>query len=452
MNKASDMNVAMNVDRLAALVAKAEKAGGDAADAVFVEGRSLSLSQRLGKRENLERSEGSDLGLRVFVGKRQAVVSSSDMSDDALAELVDRAVAMARSVPEDPYCGLADAGQLATEFAELDLCDEAEPTAEALSDWAAEAEDAAMGVSGVTNSEGAEAGWGKTTVVIAASNGFAQTYARSSHSISASVIAGKGTGMERDYDYAVAVHLEDLRAAQEIGRQAGERAVKRLNPQKAASAQVPVIFDPRVSGGIVGHLSSAINGAAVARGTSFLKDKMGGMIFPGAVTIVDDPLRLRGLRSKPFDGEGIATSRRKVIDGGRLTTWFLSLSAARQLGLETTGHASRGTSAPPSPAPSNLYLEAGDVSPEELMADIESGLYVTEMIGFGINAVTGDYSRGAGGFWIEKGEIAYPVSEVTVAGNLNDMFSHITAADDLEFRFGTDAPTLRVDGLTIAGK
>ncbi len=442
----------ITLERLAALVTAARKAGADAADAVFIDGCSISLSQRLGKRENLQRSEGEDLGLRVFIGKRQAVVSSSDTSQTALDDLTERAVAMAKSVPEDPYCGLAEPQQLARDILDLDLLDRAEPSAEDLSVRAAAAEEAALAVSGVTNSEGAEAGWGRITVNMAASNGFSGTYSRSSHSISASVLAGSGTAMERDYDYATAVHLEDLRDSSEIGRQAGTRAVKRLDPRKAKSSTSPVVFDPRVAGGMVGHLASAINGAAVARGTSFLKDKMGEMIFPEAITIIDDPHRRRGLRSRPFDGEGLAAEKRKVIDGGRLTTWFMDLRSARQLGLESTGHASRGVSGPPSPAPANLYLEAGKASPQELMADIESGLYVTEMIGFGINQVTGDYSRGASGFWIEDGVIAYPVSEVTIAGNLNDMFANIQAADDLEFRFATDAPTLRVDGMTIAGK
>jgi PmbA protein len=442
----------ITIDRLAALAAAAIRAGADAADAIFVNGRSLSLSQRLGKRQNLQRSEGEDLGLRVFIGKRQAVVSSSDTCQSALDELTARAVAMAKSVPEDPYCGLAEPEQLARDLPELDLLDQVEPSAEDLSARAAEAEEAALAVPGVTNSEGADAGWHRITVNMAASNGFSGTYSRSSHSVSASVLAGSGTAMERDYDYATAVHLEDLRGAREIGRQAGTRAVRRLSPRKAKSSTSPVVFDPRVAGGMVGHLASAINGAAVARGTSFLKDKMGEAIFPEAITIIDDPRRRRGLKSRPFDGEGLAAEKRRIIDHGRLTTWFMDLRSARQLGLKSTGHASRGVSGPPSPAATNLYLEAGKVTREELMADIESGLYVTEMIGFGINQVTGDYSRGASGFWIEDGVIAYPVSEVTIAGNLNHMFANIHAADDLEFRFATDAPTLRIDGMTIAGK
>ena len=440
------------LDVLAAVIERAKAAGADAADAVLIGGTALSLSRRLGKPETLTRSESADLGLRVLIGRRQAVVSSSDLSRPALDELAARAAAMAGAVPEDPFCGLADAGLLAAEVSELDLCDTAEPPPETLTDWAARAEDAALGVAGVTNSEGAEAGWQRVSVALAASNGFASIYAATRYNISVSVLAGEGTAMERDYDYASAVHAEDLRRPEEIGRVAGEKAVARLGPRKVATAQVPVVYDPRVAGGIVRHLAGAINGTAVARGTTFLKDKLGQEIFSPSVTIVDDALRRRGLRSKPFDGEGVATRRHAVVEDGVLKTWILDLRSARQLKMETTGHASRGTSSPPSPAATNLYLEPGAVDPKTLMADIEAGFYVTELIGFGVNGITGDYSRGASGFWIENGERAFPVSEVTVAGNLVDMFRSLTAADDLEFRYGTDAPTLRIDGMTVAGQ
>ena len=440
------------LDVLAAVMERAKAAGADAADAVLVGGTALSLSRRLGKPETLTRSEGADLGLRVLIGRRLAIVSSSDLSRPALDELAARAVAMAGAVPEDPFCGLADAGLLAGETSELDLCCAAEPSPEVLTDWAARAEDAALGVAGVTNSEGAEAGWQRLSVSLAASNGFARAYTTTRYSLSAAVLAGEGTAMERDYDYASAVHAEDLRSPEEIGRVAGDKAVARLGPRKVATAQVPVIYDPRVAGGIVRHLAGAINGAAVARGTTFLKDKLGEQIFSPSVTIVDDALRRRGLRSKPFDGEGVATRRHAIVDKGVLTTWILDLRSARQLKMESTGHASRGTSSPPSPGTTNLYLEPGAVDPKALMADIKTGFYVTELIGFGVNGVTGDYSRGAGGFWIENGERAFPVSEVTVAGNLADMFLGLTAADDLEFRSGTDAPSLRIDGMTVAGQ
>ncbi|MBE0530378.1 MAG: TldD/PmbA family protein [Rhodospirillales bacterium] len=440
------------LDRLQDLIGKARAAGADAADAVLISGASLSVARRLGKPEHLERSEEADVGLRVFIGRKQAIVSSSDLSDAGLAELPARAVAMARSVPEDPYCGLAEPGLLAGDVPDLDMCDAAEPDAEALFALTAEAEEAAMAVSGVTNSEGAQAGWSLVSVALAATNGMARAYKRSGFSLSAAVVAGEGTGMERDYDYSSAVHLADLRSATDIGRSAGERTVRRLNPRRAASAEVSVVFDPRVSASLLGHLAGAINGATVARGTSFLKDKMGEKIFADGITIVDDPLRKRGLRSKPFDAEGVATRRRDVVEGGRLTTWILDLRSSRQLGAQTTGHATRGPSSPPSPTPTNFYLAPGSQSPAALMADIKTGLYVTELIGMGVNGVTGDYSRGAAGFWIEDGELAYPVSEITIAGNLKDMFARMSAADDLEFRFGTDAPTVRIDAMALAGR
>ncbi|MDA1089444.1 MAG: metallopeptidase TldD-related protein [Proteobacteria bacterium] len=434
------------------VLGKATAAGAEAADAVVIESVSLSLAQRLGEREHLSRSESADLGLRVFIGARQAIVSSSDSSERAIDELVERAVAMARSVPEDPYCGLADPDQLAADFPDLEGCDDTEPDADILSERAAEAEDAARAVPGISNSEGAEASWGRSRVAIAATNGFSQSRAGSRHSISVAVLAGEGTKMERDYDYATTVHAVDLPSPAEIGRSAGEKTINRLNPQKASSASVPVVYDPRVSNSLVRHLAGAVNGTVVARGTTFLKDKTGEQIFPAAITIIDDPLRPRGLGSKGFDGEGVGTKRLDIIEAGVLTSWILDLRSARQLGLSTTGHAGRGISSPPSPSTTNLYMQAGAVTPQELMADIKAGLYVTEMMGFGVNTITGDYSRGASGFWIENGGLAYPVNEVTIAGNLEHMFAHLTAADDLEFRYATNAPTLRVEGMTVAGR
>jgi len=393
----------------------------------------------------------NDLGLRVLIGRRQAMVSTTDFSDAAMDETVERALAMARAAPDDRYCGIADPGQIIRSVPDLDIFDAAEPAAEKLVEMAASAEDAARAVKGVTNSEGAEAGWSHARIALAASNGLARDYAMSSVSLSASVLAGDGTGMERDYDFSSAVHGADLRDPAEIGRGAGERAVRRLGARKMPTAQAPVVYDSRVSGGLVRHLIGAVNGAAIARGTSFLKDSMGEQIFADGIRVIDDPLRRRGLRSKPFDGEGIATRTKAVIEDGRLTTWLLDLASARQLGLETTGNAARGTGGPPSPAATNIYLEAGTQSPDALIADIDSGFYVTELIGMGVNGVTGDYSRGASGFWIENGKITFPVSEMTVAGNLKDMFRALTAADDLEFRYGADAPTVRIDGMTVAG-
>jgi PmbA protein len=433
------------------LVSKAKKAGADAADAVAIAGISLSHTRRLGKTEKLERSEGQDLGLRVLVGKQQAIVSSSDRAPATLDELVERAVAMARAIPEDPFCGLADPDQITRDWPALDMLDPSEPTAEDLIERARAAEETALAVAGITNSEGADAGWGRSRVALVASNGFAGTYAGSSHGVSVSVIGGSGTGMERDYDFASAVYAADLRSPEEIGRSAAERAIKRLNPRKMPTGKVPVIFDPRVARSFLSHLLGAISGPSIARGTSFLKDKLGEPLFPEAISIVEDPHRQRGLRSKPFDGEGIANQRRALIDKGLLTTWLLDLRSARQLKLTTTGHAARGTASPPSPSATNVWIEAGTQTPEELYADVKSGFYISELMGMGVNGVTGDYSRGAAGMWIENGELAVPVSEMTVAGNLKDMFARMVAADDLEFLTGADAPTLRIDALTVAG-
>jgi PmbA protein len=439
-------------DFLNDLVSKANARGADAADAVLVSSRGLELAQRQKEPEKVERAESQHLGLRVLIGKRQAIASSNDWAETSLNELVDRALSMARAVPEDPYCGLADTDELAKgEPLDLELCDSKEPTAEELIELARTCEEAALDVDGVTNSEGADASWSRSDVTLAASNGFSGRYAISRHGIGVAVLAGEGTAMERDYEFTSAVFAADMKGAAEIGRIAGERTVQRLNPRKVPTSKVPVVYDPRVSAGLVGHLASAINGAAIARGTSFLKDEMSKMIFSSDITIVDDPHRKRGLRSKPFDAEGLSNTAMKFVDAGKLMSWVLDLRSARQLGLSSTGRASRGTSSPPSPTTTNLYLEAGKVSPQELMADIKDGFYVTELMGFGINNITGDYSRGAAGFWIENGKITYPISEMTIAGNLTEMFLNMMPANDLVFRFGTDAPTVRVEGMTVAG-
>ena len=441
-----------HLDTLEDLLGRAKRAGADAADAVFVEATSVSLTVRLGVVEHLERSEGADIGLRVFKGKRQACVSSSDATSDALDALVERAVAMTAAVPEDPHSGLADPEQIAADLAVIDLDDPDEPAAETLEARARAAEDAARAVVGVTNSEGAEAGFARSRVALAATNGFRGERSGTRSSVSASVLAGEGTAMERDYDYSSAVFATDLEDPTVIGRHAGEKAVARLNPQKISSDTLPVVFDARVAGGLLGHLSGAINGTAIARGTSFLKEKIGARLFPDGVTVVDDPLRLRGLRSRPFDAEGLATETRKIVEDGHLATWLLDLHTASELGLKSTGHAARGTSSPPSPSATNLYMQPGHVSRADMIAGIDKGLLVTEMIGMGVNGVTGDYSRGASGFWIENGEIAYPVSEITIAGNLIDMYAGLTPADDLNFHHGVDAPTVRIEAMTVAGK
>jgi PmbA protein len=439
------------IDLLQGLIEKAKRQGATAADAVFIDSRSISAAQRVGKPEAVERSEEHDLGLRVLVGRRQAVVSTTDLKPDALDALVERAVAMAKVTPEDEYAGLADPSDIANAYPTIDMSDPTEPPAERLVERATVAEAAALAVKGVTNSEGGEAGWSASRIVLVASNGFSGTYQRSSHSVSAVVLAGEGQNMQRDYDYTHTVYEADLEAAAEIGTRAGERAVRRLNPRRPGSASIPVVYDPRSSRSLVGHVASALNGSSVARGTSFLKGAMNTAIFAKGINIIDDPHRDRGMRSKPFDAEGLALERRAIIEDGHVRTWFLDQATARQLGLKSTGHAARSAGGTPGPSPTNLYLEAGDVSPEDLIADIVSGIYVNELMGMSVNMVTGDYSRGAGGFWIENGEITYPVSDVTVAGNLKDMYAALIPANDLEIKHGTDAPTVRIDGMTVAG-
>jgi PmbA protein len=440
------------LSQLADLIAAAQKAGADAADALLVESASVSIGRRLNQPEKLERAESIDLGLRVFVGQRQAVISSTDRRPAALQALVERVMAMARAVPEDPYAGLAAPEDLAIDRLELDLCDPVEPDVETLIARAQEAEAAAMEVAGISNSDGAEAGWGRSTITLVASNGFAERYQRSRHSLSVSVIAGAGDTMQRDYDYSSTIHAGDLASPAQIGRLAGERTVKRLNPRKIASTQVPLVFDPRVSASFLSSLAGAIAGTSIARGSSFLKDSLGKPVFAPGITIYDHPFIPRGLRSRPFDGEGIAPLKRPLVNQGFLTSWIMDLSSARQLGLVSTGHAARGTGGPPSPSPTNLYLMPGQQGPAEMLSEVGTGLYVTEMMGGGGSIITGDYSRGAAGFWIENGELAYPVSEITIAGNLKDMFLHLTPANDLVHRYGIDAPTVRIDGMTVAGR
>ena len=434
------------------LVEAARRAGADAADAVAVRGISQGVEVRDGAVEESERSEGNDVGLRVLVGRRQAVVSTNDVSGDGVARLAERAVAMARVAPDDQYVGLADPALLARDFPELDLLDPELPSTSELERRAQEAEAAALVVSGVTKSSGASASAGIGGMVLVTSSGFHGAYLRSNHTISMTAISGEGTGMERDYDYTTAPHAADLASADSVGRTAGERAVARANPRKVETCEVPVVFDPRVSGSLVGHLVGAINGASIARKTSFLKDRLGTRLFAKDIRIVDDPLRKRGLRSQPFDAEGVKVKRLAIVEEGVLTSWLLDSATARELKMVTTGHAHRGVSSAPSPGPYNLHLEAGQPTPAELIADIKQGFYVTDLIGSGVNGVTGDYSRGASGFWIENGEITYPVSEVTIAGHLLEIFKSMTAANDLKFIYGINAPTLRIEGLTLGGR
>jgi len=433
------------------LVDAAGRSGADAADAVAVRGISQSVQVREGSVEESERSEADNVGLRVFVGRRQAVVSTNDLSEHAIGGLAERAVAMAQVAPEDRFAGLAEPELLAREIPSLDLLDREFPTVERLEQAARAVEEAGLAVKGVSKSGGASASAGIGGMVLVTSHGFHGSYLGSNHSIGMQAIAGDGTGMETDYDFSSALHSSDLESAEAIGRSAGERAVKRLNPRKVPTCRVPVVFDPRAAGSLIGHLASAVNGSAIARKTSFLRDKLGERLFPAGTIIIDDPLRIRGLRSHPFDAEGVAGKRRAIVADGKLTTWILDCATARELGLKSTGHAQRGVGSTPSPGASNLHLEPGAATPEALIADIAEGLYVTDLIGMGANIVTGDYSRGAAGFWIENGKLTHAVSEVTIAGHLLEMFRTLTPANDLAFRYGTNAPTVRVEGLTVAG-
>ncbi|MDC7784529.1 TldD/PmbA family protein [Rhodoplanes sp. TEM] len=433
------------------LVAAARRAGADAADAIATRGVSLSVDVRDGTVEESTRSEDDDLGLRVLVGRRQAVVSTNDLARDGVDALAERAVAMARVAPEDPYAGLADPALLARDFPDLDLVDHTIPDVGVLEARAQAAEAAGLAVPGVSKSGGASASAGIGGMVLVTSTGFTGIYVGSRHSVAMTAIAGEGTKMEQDHDWSSAVHASDLDDPQSIGRTAGERAVKRLDPRKVSTRKVPVVYAPRVAGSLVSHLVSAVNGASIARKTSLLRDKLGQRIFSPGIRIIDDPLRRRGLRSHPFDAEGVAGRRLALVDDGVITTWILDCATARELGMTTTGHAQRGVSSTPSPSASNVHLEAGAETAAELIGDISDGLYVTDLIGMGVNMVTGDYSRGAAGFWIENGTLTYPVSEVTIAGNLIDMFATLRPANDLAFRYGVNAPTVRVEGLTVAG-
>ncbi|HET7412914.1 MAG TPA: TldD/PmbA family protein [Pararhizobium sp.] len=437
-------------DKAEQLIDHAKRAGADEADAVVVRGRSASVSVRLGKVEGTDASEGDDFSLRVFVGKRVASVSANAGFDiEALAE---RAVAMARVSPEDPFATLADEESLAREWPDLDLFDPTEVDAEALTEAALAAEAAALAVPGVTNSTGAGASAGMGGMVLVTSHGFSGSYMATRFGRSVSVVAGEGTKMERDYDFDSRIYYSDLDEAEKIGKSAGERAVRRINPRQADTGTgITVVFDPRVARGIVGHLAGAINGMSIVRKTSFLRDRMGKQVMGCGITVSDDPLVVRGAASRPFDGEGVKGGKLDMVEDGVLKHWFLSTGTARELGLETNGRGVRGGSTV-SPGSTNLALEPGAVTPAELIDGVGSGFYVTEVIGQGVDLVTGEYSRGASGFWIENGALSYPVSEVTIASNLRDMFMHLTPANDIDRKFGTAAPTLAIEGMTLAGR
>lgn len=432
------------------LVARGIEAGATAADALYAADRSAGVQVRLGKLEDVSRSEAEQVGLRLFVGQRSATVASSDLSDESVGVLVERCLAMAREAPEDPYAGLAPSELLQRgEPPFVDAGDGLEPDPAELRARALEAESAALAVSGVTNSQGASASASASTIALATSGGFAGAYRTGGHGCTAVMVAGEGASMQRDYAGHSARYLEDLESAAEIGRKAGERAVARLNPGRPKPGNYPVIFDRRISSTLLGHFSGAISGSAIARKTSFLQEKLGHQVFASGVSIVDDPLRLRGLRSRPFDGEGVRVSRQELVSDGILKQWIADSASARQLGIEPTGHAARGVGGAPSAAPSNLYLAPGSRTREELLSAFPEAVLIIEMIGQGVNAVTGDYSRGAVGFMVRGGEIAEPVAEITVASNLIDMFATLEPASDLEFRRGIDAPTLLVPEMTV---
>ncbi|MDQ2089833.1 TldD/PmbA family protein [Marimonas arenosa] len=438
-----------------ALLAAARRAGADAADAMVVDGRSVSIDVRAGKLEHAERSEGIDLGLRVLLGQRQAMVSSSDARPETLATMAERAVAMAREAPEDPYIGLADPAQLAQDrdAGALELSDPApEPAPAELEADALAAETAALAVEGVTQVQSASAGYSARRLHLAATNGFSGGYARSTRSLYAVAIAGEGAGMERDHDGDSRVFQADLRSAEEIGRTAGERAVAATGAKKPPTGAFPVVFDERISSSLVGHLLGAVNGAAIARGASFLRDSLGQQVLPEGLSLIEDPLRRRMGVSRPFDAEGLPTRTRAIVEHGILTGWTLDLANARKLGMESTANAQRGTGSAPSPGTYNVALTQGEQTRDDLLRDMGTGLLVTSLIGSTINPNTGDYSRGAAGFWVENGEITHPVNECTIAGNLRDMLLRLVPANDARPWLSRVVPSLLVEGLTLAGE
>jgi PmbA protein len=444
----SDNSPGKLVDRAAQLVAAAKRAGADHADAVVIRARSVSVSVRLGKVEGTESSESDDFSLRVFVGRRIASVSANAGSDpDRLAE---RAVAMAKVAPEDPFEQLADPSLLVKQPRDLDLFDATQIDTARLTADALATEEAARAVAGVTNSGGAGASSSMGGLVLVTSSGFAGEYAATRFGRSVSAIAGEGTKMERDYDFSSRLHFADLDTPENIGRRAGERAVRRLGARQAKTGPINVVFDPRLARGIAAHLASAINGASVARKTSFLRDSLGKQILKSGISVTDNPLRVRGSSSRPFDGEGIEGQPLTMIENGVLNHWLLSGSSARELSLVGNGRGVRSGSGM-SPASTNFAIEPGSETPEDLIRSLGTGFYVTEVFGQGVDMITGQYSRGASGFWIENGELAYPVSEVTIASNLKDMFLNMTPASDIDRNFGMTAPTLVIEGMTLAG-
>ena len=433
------------------LIKKSKKSGADNVDVVYVENTNIDVGCRFKKIEKLERSESKDLGLRFIKNKKQVIVSSNDLTKKNLEDLVYKASKMVGAVPKDPYCSIAKKKDLIKKIPNLEIFDSKEPTIKSLKDKVIEAENAGLNVKGVTNSEGAEIGWNKSKIYLFNSNGLNVSYQSSNYDVYAILIAGRGTSMEREYEFASSVFEKDLTKTSLVGKRAGELAVKKLNPKKIKTSKIPVIFSPRIANSFLKHFSNAINGNSITRGTSFLKKKLNKKIFSSNINIIDNPLKKRGLQSKPFDGEGLETKKTQIIKNGELKTWFLDLATAHQLRLKSTAHASRNISSPPTPNPTNLYFEPGNISPKNLIGNIKKGIYLTELMGSSVNLTNGDYSRGGSGFWIDKGEITYPVNGITIADNLNEMFKKIILANDLEFKHGLNSPTMLIEGMIVAG-
>ena len=435
------------------MVSRAQALGATGADALAMEADAFQVQVRLGEVENTTGARDKGIGLRVFHGHRQASASTSDFSPEGVERLVQDTVALARLTEEDPFSGLADPQPL-TEFPELDLDDGGtDLSMDQRIDLALRAERAAMDADPrINNSEGASFDSSRGLVAYANSNGFSGSFHTSSYGLSAVPVATDGEGMQRDYWFSSRRHLADLENPEAVGAEAARRVLRRLGARKVSTCEVPIVFDRQMASGLLGHLVSATSGNAIYKGASFLADRIGGRVLPEGMDVIDDPLRPRGLGSRPFDGEGVACSRLELVSGGILKSYLLDSYAARKLSMTTTGSASRGLGGSPAPSSSNCYLAPGSHDPEAIIASVERGLYVTELIGFGVNGVTGDYSRGAAGMWIENGELAFPVEEVTISGNLLDMYAAIEmVGNDLDFTRRVTAPTLKVGRMTLAG-
>lgn len=444
-----------NIDIASFTVEQAKKLGADEVDVILVEASDTSLRTRLRNFENIERSESRDLGIRVFLGDKKgyktAIISTNNLLKDNIVTTIQKAIDTAKMAPADEYARLAEKDEYTSVIEDRKTFDNGHASTEELKEWALKAEDAALSVSGITNSEGADASCSYAENIIVTSKGFYGSYKNSGYTVSVSVIAGKDTAMETDYEYSYSRFKKELGDPAEVGRKAAQYTVRKLNPRKVKTCKVPIVFDPRVSKNILSSLCSAINGASIVKKSSFLSDKMGQQIFPEFINIIDDPTIEKGLSSEPFDAEGVKGEKMYLVKDGVLQNWILDLRSAAKLGLRSNGRASRGISSNPGPSSSNVFMEKGLMAPEVLMNDIKDGLYLTDVFGMGINNVTGDYSQGASGFWIENGQLTYPVSEITVAGSMQDMFMNLTQANDLNIRYSKNAPTIRIEGMTVAG-